>query len=70
MWKVEYRCYLCKKVISYSEKMNSIGRCLHCGEKYEGAGTIVATTEHVYEDVFYGWWFLPWTWLRWGRKYK
>ena len=48
MWKTEYRCVNCKEVISYKDKMHSLGRCPLCGFKGEGACTIVETTEHGY----------------------
>jgi len=50
-WQTEYLCVYCEHVLSYSEKMDSHGRCPYCGEKHPNAVTIVETKERAIRYV-------------------
>lgn len=66
MYKTAYFCVSCKEDLTYSEKMNSKGRCPKCGYKHHSAAAIVATTERGYRMVKVpsGKWWKPATLVR------
>lgn len=59
-WHTEFRCVSCAKPVSFFVKMDSHGRCPHCGHKGKDAGTVMNTTEHVYRLVPTGAWWQFW----------
>jgi hypothetical protein len=48
-WRNGWRCASCKVEVSFNTKMNSDGRCPHCGYKSPRACTIMETEEFAIE---------------------
>jgi|GEM_PF-4213251 len=59
-WKTEYRCINCTSTVSFNTRMNSMGRCPHCGHKDSQSCTVMRVTEHAYRLARKGKWWQFW----------